>query len=153
MQDDDLLSPSLAETTLVPIYSVGALIAAAFFGGGLAVTMVAMINASRLKRLAKDMIWLLLAAALSIGAVIWAITASEGPESPRIPSEARIYIRAIGFGLCGAFFLLHRQVYRTMNLSGRPPPSPYVTVAVAVVASFGINLLVGTLVAINGELA
>ncbi len=146
MERDDLLSPSLSKTPIEPIYSVGALIAAAFLGGGIGVTALAFANSLRLSRLDRDGLWLLLALSASIALAIATGVATTDLDAASRPASARLYLRALGFALCGGFFLLHREAYRTMQVAGRAPPSPYVAVIVAVAVSLFFHAIAGMLI-------
>ena len=135
MTDQDLLSPSLEQTRAEPIYSVGALVAAAFFGGGLAVVIVAALNSGRLERFPRDLVWHALGVAAVVAVIVAIAQMTEGNISQDTRSGLRLASRAMGFALVGGYYFLHRRAYRTMTVAGMDPPSPYLVVIVAVVAS------------------
>jgi NADH:ubiquinone oxidoreductase subunit 5 (subunit L)/multisubunit Na+/H+ antiporter MnhA subunit len=139
VDNDDLLSPSLEENVAQPIYSVGALIAAAFLGGGFAVCLLGVQNARRLRRLRRDLPWLLLAFAVAATAVIGALVYFQDAISGAISRDARLLIRGIAFALVGLMYLLHRKPYRAAQLVGIEPASPYLAVAAAVIASVVVS--------------
>ena len=140
MPDNDLLKPSLAQDKLQqPIYSVGALIAAAFFGGAFAVPIVAFENARRQQRLGKDMLWLVVAIIASLG-ILYAAIVSQVQAAEFDTRFVRIVNRATGFALVGAFYVLHRTAYRTQRFTGVDNPSPYAIVIIAVLAGAGITV-------------
>lgn|GEM_PF-1340771 len=135
----DLLRPSLQDGAVAqPPYSVGALIAAAFFGGAIAVTLIAAANARRQRRLARDLPWLVVTTAIGLAIVSAPVVVGTGLVDPRDTGMIRIVYRAVGFAMAGAFFLLHRKAYRTVSSLGLDPPSPYVPVLFAVLASIGV---------------
>ena len=142
MQDDELLRPTLSEQgSLKPIYSVGALIASAFFGGMAAVCIVGGENARRQRRLGKDAIWLALAILATIGLLYgvmqYQVTSGEGVDA----SMVRLANRGGGFALAGLFYWLHRTAYRTQQFTGTDAPSPWAIVITACV--IGIILVLG----------
>lgn len=138
---DDLLKPTLSDKKLLePLYSVGALIGAGFFGGGLSVCIVAAENARRQQRLAKDAVWLILAAIVSI-AVMYLAIAQQVESGETIESRTvRFANRAAGFVLAGLFYWLHRTAYRTQRFTAVDAPSPYALVFLAIVLSIGITM-------------
>jgi len=141
VQDNDLLKPSLAQDKLQqPIYSVGALIAAAFFGGAFAVPIVAFENARRQQRLGKDMLWLAVAMIASLG-ILYAAIVNQVQSTEFDARFVRIVNRATGFALVGLFYVLHRTAYRTQQFTGTDNPSPYVIVIFAVLVGAGITVV------------
>ncbi|MDX1498831.1 MAG: hypothetical protein R3176_02975 [Woeseiaceae bacterium] len=142
MTDDDLLKPSLGDgTKLQPIYSVGALIAAAFFGGGPAVVIVASLNSGRLARVGRDAALLVLGFVIAVAVPI-AVLHGQLPDADTDSlRNTRLVNRGIGFVLAGAVFLLHRDAYRTMRTMGIEPPKPWVPVLAATLAGIAITLV------------
>lgn len=143
MSANDLLSPSLQASNASSIYSVGALFAAAFFGGSVAVCIMATLNAWRLARLGKDALWLVLA--LAGGVAILVVTLDQGGDN----STVRLLNRGAGFVLVGAFYLLYRRQYRSMTAMGINPPSPYLPVIAACILGFASTIVLVTLMAGN----
>ncbi|MEM1260841.1 MAG: hypothetical protein AAGH76_00450 [Pseudomonadota bacterium] len=137
--NSDLLTPSLQDDSAAAVYSVGALIAAAFFGGGIAVVMMGTLNAQRLSRLGRDSIWLILMLLLSIGAVVFAIELDVS-ESGR--SLRAVVSRGLGFALCGVLYVMHRRAFKAMTVLGLDPPSPYKPVIVACIMSFAVTSVI-----------
>ena len=133
--NNDLLTPTLDADQHTTIYSIGALVAAAFFGGGVAVCVMAMLNAHRLRRLGKDWVWLLLALAGSVAALMFAIDYYGLAES-QSNREIRMVNRGVGFALVGLFYWVHRPQYRSMTATGATVPKPYVPVIAAVLVGF-----------------
>lgn len=136
--DQNLLSPSLDTPPTQPIYSMGAMIAAAFFGGSFAVPLLALENSRRLRRLGNDAIWLILALLAATILVVWVLATSTQTEN--WGRDLRMWNRGGGFLLAGGFYLLHRRAYRTMRHTGLDSPTPYAAVAVAVIAGIAITL-------------
>jgi len=147
MSEQDLLSPSLERARAEPIYSVGAQVAAAFFGGGLAVVMIAALNSKRLQRLSRDLVWLALGVACVVAVIAATAEAIEGNAAEEVRRGLRLASRAVGFALVGGYYFLHRRAYRTMSATGIDPPSPYLVVIAAVLlsvfATLGLAYLLG----------
>ena len=142
MTDDDLLKPSLGDRSkLQPIYSVGALIAAAFFGGGPAVVIVVGLNSDRLARLGRDAVWLVLGFVIAVAVPIAVLHGQVADTDTNAFRNARLVNRGIGFALAGAAFLLHRDAYRTMRTVGIEPPKPLVPVIAATLGGIVATLL------------
>ena len=64
---DDLLRPSLETSEQISIFSSGALMGAAFFGGPIAVTIVATMNSISLGRLTRE--WPMIVGVFAVGAL------------------------------------------------------------------------------------
>jgi hypothetical protein len=142
MADNNLLTPTLErELQMRAIYSVGALIAAAFFGGGAAVALLAAINSGRLSRLRRDALWIV--PALLVAIVIPLVVLHMQPQGDEtgISSDVRLYVRAFGFGLVGLAYLMHRDAYRTMQTVGMDPPKPWVPAIAVSLAGIALTLL------------
>jgi hypothetical protein len=133
--DQDLLSPTLDADQHTTIYSVGALAAAAFFGGGVAVCVMGLLNSQRLRRLGKEWFWVLLALACSVAALAFAIH-FFGLEDSQSGREVRMANRGAGFALVGLFYWVHRREYRSMTATGVTAPKPWVPVIAAAVVGF-----------------
>jgi hypothetical protein len=138
----DLLTPSLTDAARMPIFSVNAMIAAAFFGGGFAVLLLATENARRLGRLRFD--WPSLVLALFVFAVIpvfglWYMH-NGSADAEDIRRNVRLTTRIVGFAGVGAFYWLHRHAHRTLRATGADPASPYVAVIAGVLLSVAVNL-------------
>ncbi len=140
--NQDLLKPSLGDDAIEPIYSPGALMAAAFFGGGFAITALAGANMRRLNRLSSEWPWLVLGALASV-VVIYVTMHLRGDGADQEGNrDVRIAVRATGFVLWGLFYYLHRERYRALQTFGLPPPSPWVPVILALVFSTVCTLFV-----------
>ena len=135
VDDQDLLSPTLDADQHSTIYSVGALAAAAFFGGGFAVCVMGILNSQRLRRLSREWLWVLLALACSVAALVLAIH-FFGLEDSQSGREVRMANRGTGFALVGLFYWVHRREYRSMTATGVTPPKPWVPVIAAALVGF-----------------
>ncbi len=131
--DPSLLKPSLDDRRFKPIYSASAMFAAAFFGGGFAVLVVAAANSQRLGRLQRDALWLALGGLFTASAA-W-IALKYSVEGSR---ELRIASLGTGFLTWGLFHTLHGKMHRAMQTFGTKPPTPYLMVIGAV--AFGIAM-------------
>jgi cytochrome bd-type quinol oxidase subunit 2 len=138
-----LLQPTLSRDSIVSKpYSVGALIAAAFFGGAFAVLVLGGENSRRQRRLTRDLPWLLLGLAAWLGIALLPFLDSFSSTIADHRAMARLVNRGAGFVLAGVFYCLHRRNYRTMATMGLAPPKPYGPVAAAVISGiFMTNLL------------
>lgn len=144
--DEELLRPSLTSGRPEPIFSAGALVATAFFGGPLAVALLGAENSRRLGRLGRDgliIVGLLLFGAISFLASLYLWPPDDDRSMSR---NARIAVRLVAFGLVGCFYLLHRGPYRAMRATGTEPPSPWGPVIAAVFAGVGLNAALRVLV-------
>ena len=142
MSRDELLTPSLGNgDTQAPIHSIGAMIAAAFFGGAPAVPLLAAENSRLRGRLAKDAPWLILALVLTALLMI-TLTSYYHPDEPSdVRRNIRLFSRATGFAYVAAYFLLFRRIYRTQRMMGLDPPSPYGPVIAAVLGGIAVSAL------------
>ena len=146
MPDSDLLKPSLsAESLQAPIYSVGALIATAFFGGMFAVPLLAAENARLQRRLVRDLPWLVLGFAVGGVAFYLAYLYSAGGDQADLRYLVRMVSRGVGFLFVGGYYVLHRRAYRTMSTMGIEPPSPYVAVIACVLVSYALVIGIAAL--------
>lgn len=134
MTDADLLTPSLDSAPRTPIFSVNALIAAAFFGGAFAVPLIAMENARRLGRLKRDAV-ILVFALLATAAATLVLLPQVLLDSPETRGQLRLLNRVVGFAFVGGCYWLHRQPYRSLRMLGIQPASPWVAVIAAVALS------------------
>jgi len=117
------------------------LIAAAFFGGALAVACMGALNSRRLGRLKPDTLWLMPMAVAAIATMAFAYSlALSGTDDQGL---SRIPNRAIGFLLVGVLYLAHRRAFRAMKFLGLDVPSPIVPVVVAVLVQGAVQLGVG----------
>lgn len=140
MANNDLLTPSLTEATRTPIFSINAMIAAAFFGGAFAVPLLAMENSRRLGRLRTDSPLLVLGLLVAAAAVLFTLESAGSLDTSEARSEVRLVSRVMGFAYVGAYYWLHRQAHRTLRTLGIDPASPYVAVVAAVLLSFAVTL-------------
>ena len=131
MTEHDLLTPTLNDNEQQTIYSVGALIAAAFFGGAIAVVFMCALSLRRLQLLRRYAPGLLIALAISVVLLWWG--ASLRTEESR--TLLGIVNRGTGFAFAGGFYLLFKRQYRSMSILGGDPPSPYRAVIGSVVMS------------------
>lgn len=138
MAVNDLLAPSLTEAPRKPIFSINAMIAAAFFGGAFAVPLLALENSRRLARLSRDAPFLVLA--LLAAAAVFFFTL-QSVDISEFRSEFRMLSRALGFAYVGAYYWLHRQAYRSLKMVGIEPASPWLAVFATVLLSLAITIL------------
>ena len=141
MSREELLTPTLGGgVDQEPVYSPGALMGAAFFGGGLASVMLSAENSRRQNRLRTDAIWLVSAFVLAF-AVIFVAHAQYQPFDARDSSGSiRLIDRASGFVFGGIFYMLHRRAFRTQAMMAIDPPSPWSAVIFVVLVSHGLTV-------------
>jgi lipid-A-disaccharide synthase-like uncharacterized protein len=134
----DLLAPSLSEAPRRPIFSMNAMIAAAFFGGAFAVPLLAMENSRRLTRLPRDAAFLVLAL---LGAAAVLLFTLQAVDISEFRKEFRLLSRALGFAYVGGYYWLHRETYRSLKILGIEPASPWLAVLASVLLSLAITIL------------
>lgn len=110
---------------------------ASFFGGPVAGAIVALANASRLKRLRRD--WFLLPTALLVEILylLWLRRDGAGwiegmDLSPTVPW------RLLGLLFFAAIYFLHRRYYRSMEVLGIKAASGWVVGILALVAGIAV---------------
>jgi hypothetical protein len=140
---DDLLRPSLSGTNIqaTAIYSATTGYLAAFLGGPVAGAIIALLNSSRMRRLAKDWPLALLALALLYVMLWWEIRLGGNEWLVRYlgasgPQAVRSVVSLLFF--CG-IYLLHYRSYRSMRLLGVKAPSGWVPGIIAIVIGFGVT--------------
>ena len=138
LAESDLLAPSLTEAPRTSIFSINAMIAAAFFGGAFAVPLLAMENSRRLTRLRSDAPFLVLAL---LGAAAIFFFTLQSVDISKFRSEFRLLSSALGFAYVGAYHWLHRQPYRSLKMLGIEPASPWLAVLASVLLSLAITIL------------
>ena len=97
---DELLKPSLESSEPVSILSSGALMGSAFFGGPVAVTIVATMNSISLGRLTKE--WPMIVGVLAIGAIAVYFLGNYVFDGLADARSVRLAARAAGFASFGA---------------------------------------------------
>lgn len=141
---DGLLRPTLADH--VPLTSdarrpwrLSSQVYVAFFGGVLAVTVIAMLNARRLRMPGSRQAAIAGFGALGLGAVIVAAAVAS------LPSGARILVQLISLGAWGMMFLAQRPYDRVHSVfSDRDDDDDYeslVAPGLAAVALLGVPVL------------
>ena len=142
---DDLLSPSLENSAPPAILSSGALMGAAFFGGPIAVTIVAALNSNYLGRLKKE--WPLVIGVLLIGVAAVYLLGTYAFDGLNDARSFRLAVRAAGFVAFGVVFLIHKKELRAMSTLGIEPRSPWGPVAAACLFAIAVHgVLVVTLI-------
>jgi len=150
MTDDDLLQPSLsgADVPATSIYSATTGYVAAFIGGPIGGAVVAMVNAWRLNRLAKDWPMALLAVLITWTLLYWEIRLGGSPWLVEHLGNGgpRMLLRVVALLYFVAIYGLHYRSYRNMALLGIEPPSGWVLgfigIAVGLAGTAGLTVLV-----------
>lgn len=127
----DLLQPSLqGQPAGRAPYSQSAVFACAFLGGPPAALMMAGLNAWRLGRLPRDLLWLLPALVVWIGIEAWLFRSDSGAMAFKwlagwfAGGALNVVRTAIGLAYFAiAALLLHRREHRMADLMGLPRPN------------------------------
>ena len=114
--------------------------AAAFFGGPIAVTIIAVLNSKHLGRLGRE--WPLLIGVFAVGAVAAYIFGSYVLDGLHDPRSFRIATRAAGFVSFGAIWLMHKKELRALSTLGIKPRSPWVAVIGACVVAIALHVFI-----------
>lgn len=150
----DLLTPSLETTGTVkqPLYSNTAMFFTAFFGGGLAVTLLAGLNAWRSGNFSQHWPWLMLSAVASLMLILWYFGLLPVLSLPDLHAllgkwdvSIRVVNRALGLLLWFGFFVLFRREFKAMTLMGINPPSPWLPAIGCVGLALTITIVLTTL--------
>jgi len=131
----DLLTPSLSESKTASLYSSGALLAAAFFGGTFAVTFLATANSVSLGRLKTDFVVLALLPVAAVLTVVMANRFFPGLES----GDLRLLVRVLGFAGWILVYALHAKAYKAMRAMGLEPRDPWLVTVLSCIVGAGIN--------------
>jgi hypothetical protein len=126
IQDRELLRPSLTGERGAPaaIYSVRTGFLAAFFGGPIGGTLIALLNSQRLRRLSADAPLLLLALGVTLALRWWLILhAREWLDSLLGKGSVSYFVQLLGLAFFGVAYMLHRAYYRSMSLLGLQIPN------------------------------
>ncbi len=124
--NEDLLQPSLESSKPVSIFSSGALMAAAFFGGPVAVSIIATLNSASLGRASKE--WPKLLAVLLSGVIAAFFIGTYALDGLTDSRSFRLSVRAAGFVSFGLVWLMHMKELRALSALGLDPRSPWVPV-------------------------
>ena len=144
----DLLRPSLDNVGQAAILSTGAIMAAAFFGGTIAVAIVAIMNSLALRRLGRDVPMLLvLVATGAIATWLFMLTLFADMDQVRALKYAS---RAGGFAAFGVAWLMHRPQLRAISTLGVEPRKPWAPVIAAVLVAIAIQVGIGTALKMAG---
>ena len=144
---NDLLSPSLAGDDGVSIFSTGALMAAAFFGGTIAVLIIAALNSHYLGRLGKDLPMLLLLVLVGAAVTFVGLEFLFGDGGRAL----RLAVRTGGFAAFGIAWLMHKPQLRALSTMGVKPRSPWVPVALACVVAIGAHAVLASMIVEGGD--
>jgi hypothetical protein len=147
---DELLTPTLAEQrahtpSIDRPWRLGSQVYVAFFGGVLAVTAIAILNARRLGMAGKSL-WLMgavgaagLAGALTVVALIGD---SGSGSSSRIPA------RIVALAACGVLFLLQRRADRVYHYHARADDPYDSLLGPGLIACFTVGILEAILIVV-----
>jgi peptidoglycan biosynthesis protein MviN/MurJ (putative lipid II flippase) len=134
---DELLKPSLENSEPAPILSSGALMGAAFFGGPIAVTIVAVLNSDSLGRLKQE--WPMIIGVLGVGAVAVYLFGNYVFDGLADARSFRYAARAAGFVSFGWVWLMHRKELRALSTLGITPRSPWGPVIAACLVAMALH--------------
>ena len=134
---DELLRPSLESAEPVSILSSGALMGAAFFGGPIAVTAVAVMNSHSLGRLKQE--WPTIAGIFIGGAIALYLFATYAFEGIADTRSFRLGARAAGFVAFGGVWFLHRKELRALSTLDVEPRRPWAPVIAACLIAIAVH--------------
>ena len=118
---------------------------AAFFGGPIAVTIVAALNSNYLGRLTKE--WPLIVGVFLIGVAAAYLFGTYMFDSIEDARSLRFAARAGGFVAFGVVFLIHKKELRALSTLGIAPRSPWGPVGAACLFAVAVHaFLVMTLI-------
>ena len=142
-----LLQPSLdgaAGRLRQTPYSTQAQVMAAFFGGPLAALVLWAINARRLDRLTRDLVWLALAALLWVAALLLLFGHCDAAWCAALDGRAgspRLWMRGLALAVFAGGALLHRREQAACDLTGQRRPNGTVLVIVLILAGNALQSL------------
>lgn len=147
----DLLQPELSSGgDHVPLYSARAGFYVAFLGGPIAIALFSALNSKRLGRLHKDVYVYLLVNVAAVGFLIFGV---NNPESFSFDAtddnptrNLRFAYQLVGLLSFGLYYLMHKRNYRTEQIFGDKPPSPW---GAAILCTLGALALTFAVLAIN----
>ena len=135
---NDLFEPSLNKNDVAkPIYSLGALVVAAWLGGVFAPLFLGTINTARLGEL-KQRAPLFVGLFVASVVFYWASLSIIGDDNM---SSVRTVNCGAGLLVAGGFYLFHKKTYRAMQVMGIDAPSPYVPVMATIAASVILKMV------------
>jgi hypothetical protein len=143
IQDSDLLKPTLSPGLDAPaaIYSVRAACLTSFFGGPVASAMITLVNAHRLRRLARD--WPLALLALTVDVMLrWSMSwHALGWLQEVLGGRTETLLREIaGLVFFGAGYALHAPYYRSQSLLDLPTPNGLRIGVLCVLVAIGVDV-------------
>jgi len=130
-----------------PIYSVRAAFLTSFFGGPIAAVLITLLNARRLRRLARD--WpLALAAVAILIALRWSMSRHAlAVLEPILGQNTEALLEELaGLGLFGIGYALHGPYHRSQSFLDLPTPNGLLTgilcILGAAVVEIGLRLVI-----------
>ena len=148
---NELLRPSLGSeaSPATSIYSTTVGYIAAFFGGPIGGTAIALTNSWRLKRLGKDWPLGVIAVALTGGMAWWEQRAGgiNWLNAHFGSGGQRFAVRVVGLAMFAVIYLIHRRYYRSMDMMGIKPPSGWIPGIAATVGGIAVMAALGDVLA------
>ena len=134
---DELLRPSLESSEPISILSSGALMGAAFIGGPIAVTIVAVMNSVYLGRLKKE--WPMIIGVFAVGVAAVYLFGNYAFDGLADARSFRLAARAAGFASFGVVWLMHRKELRALSTLGIEPRNPWKPVIAACLVAMALH--------------
>jgi hypothetical protein len=148
---EHLLKPSLSRDASAPaatLYSTQSSFLVAFLGGAAAIVLYSALNSWRLRRPVDSLAYLATLAVMVLMMIdeersgslfTWFIDYfGRGSE--------RYLWRLLALAAFGVFYLMHRKQHRSTLLFGAKAPAPWIPAIVCMVAGFGINVALLTVI-------
>jgi len=111
---------------------------AAFFGGPIAVTIVAVMNSDSLGRIRKD--WPLIIGVFAVGVVAAYLFGTYVFDGLSDAQSFRLAARAAGFVSFGAVWIIHKKELRALTTLGIKPRSPWGPVISACFVAIAVHI-------------
>jgi hypothetical protein len=153
LSNEDLLRPTLSETSQVALYNSSGFFFSAFFGGPIGAAIYGGANSHRLNRLTRDVPTLLLivAAAYYVPYVLhqhgWLQQLAQ-MAGGRAARNYGLFLRALGLGAYAAIYLMHRHFFRAAKISNSTELPGWVPgIAAVVIGMFANSAFAGWLLA------
>lgn len=115
---------------------------AAFFGGPIAVTIVAVMNSVYLGRLKSE--WPMIVGVFALGAVAVYVFGNYVFDGLTETRSFRLAARGAGFVSFGAAWLIHRKELRALSTLGIEPRSPWIPVIAACLVAIATHTWIVT---------
>jgi hypothetical protein len=151
---EDLLQPELGGgRDHVPLYSARAGFYVAFLGGPIAIALFSALNSKRLGRLHKDIYVYLLVSIAALSFLVFGANNLElfsfGSSNDNPRRNLRLAFQLVGLLSFGLYYLMHKRNYRSEQIFGESPPSPWSAGILCTLGAIAISFAVLALANVN----